>query len=249
MQTGASFAGAALVLSSLSYVAVAYAALPDSVDICVKENGTVRVIGPDFKKSECGKKDKLINISLTGTPGPQGEKGDKGDTGDTGPQGEKGDKGDQGDTGPEGSQGGKGDTGDVGPQGEKGDKGDTGDTGSQGLQGDKGDKGDTGDTGSQGDKGDKGDTGDAGADGVSGWEKVSATSASSSSDKSVTVTCTGSKKILGGGGTLSISNGKVVVSQSYPSADNEWTAKAVEVSGESSSWTVTAYAMCADILP
>jgi hypothetical protein len=132
------------------------------------------------------------------------------------------------------------------PQGPKGDKGDTGATGATGA---------TGSDGAAGAKGDKGDTGPAGTNGVSGWERVSASSANNSDvSKSVTVTCSGSgsKKVLGGGANTVYNTGgggtgKEALVKTYPSADNAWTAEAVEVSGDSSSWQLTVYAICATV--
>lgn len=67
---------------------------PLSVTLCVKNSGTVFMIGEGFKVADCKNNDKLINIDLSqGTQGPKGDKGDKGDTGDIGLQGEVGPQG------------------------------------------------------------------------------------------------------------------------------------------------------------
>jgi len=121
----------------------------------------------------------------------------------------------------------------------------------QGPKGDKGDTGATGATGAAGAKGDKGDTGATGAAGISGWERVNATSGNNASDvKSVTVPCTGSKKVLGGGANTAYNlapRGQEALVKTYPSADNEWTAEAVEVANDGASWSLTVYAICANV--
>jgi hypothetical protein len=82
---------------------------------------------------------------------------------------------------------------------------------------------------------------------VTNWERVSVTSASTSADKSVTAPCTGTKKLLGGGASLNINNKTVSITQSYPSTDSAWTAQALEIATEGSSWTVTAWAICGTV--
>ena len=60
----------------------------DQIEVCVKKNGLIYVIGEEFKRNDCKKNDSLLSWNIQGIPGP---KGDKGDTGDVGPQGPKGD--------------------------------------------------------------------------------------------------------------------------------------------------------------
>ncbi len=81
---------------------------------------------------------------------------------------------------------------------------------------------------------------------ISGWERISVISPSTSNDKSVSVSCTGNKKIIGGGGSISISDSKLAILSSYPSSDNTWIVDAAEISNFNSYWTVTAYAICVD---
>jgi hypothetical protein len=81
---------------------------------------------------------------------------------------------------------------------------------------------------------------------VSNWEKVTVTSASNSTDKpNISVSCTAGKKVLGGGGKVSDTSGKVGILNSYPSANDTWTVDAYEISGVSTNWTVSVYAICA----
>jgi len=90
-----------------------------------------------------------------------------------------------------------------------------------------------------------GSIGPKGDNGVSGWEKKTST-LTNSSDKTVTVTCSADKKVLGGGGTVTSVN-NVYLYENYPSADNTWTVSAHRASG-SGSWTLTVYAICASAL-
>jgi hypothetical protein len=78
-------------------------------------------------------------------------------------------------------------------------------------------------------------------------EVVSSTSSSSSSNKTVTVTCPTGKVVLGGGALLPSGGYEayLVVYNSYPSATNAWTVQVVEGDSLSSSWSFTAYAVCA----
>lgn len=137
----------------------------------------------------------------------------------------------------------------------KGDKGD---------KGNKGDKGDKGDTGAQGTAGKDGIDGKDGIQangvnniitGISGWERVSATSDNLAKDelKRVQVSCTGNKKVLGGGAYTTMAelgiNGAIA---SFPSSDNTWQAGAKEYrhlneGGYPHAWSVTVYAICADV--
>jgi hypothetical protein len=78
---------------------------------------------------------------------------------------------------------------------------------------------------------------------VTGYEIRTATSASSSSDKSITVDCTGSKVVVGGGATVADTEFVVLV-RTYPVDSNTWEARAVENDGTNDSWTVTVYAIC-----
>lgn len=169
-----------------------------------------------------------------GDPGPQGQQGDAGAPGAQGEQGPQGDKGDPGDTGPQGEKGDKGDPGDPGPQGDKGDPGDPGDPGPQG------DKGDPGDPGPQGEKGDPGLQGPPGptlaaSTLVTGNAENSALNAPAGTVITATATCATDKVILGGGGIVMVTGGtenqtgRASLIESYASAADTWTAKAVVI--------------------
>ena len=74
---------------------------------------------------------------------------------------------------------------------------------------------------------------------------MSNTSAASSSNKSITATCTGGRKVVGGGAIIGAdASAQVGVTASYPSSATVWTATAVEFDNDFSNWTITAYAIC-----
>jgi hypothetical protein len=68
-----------------------------------------------------------------------------------------------------------------------------------------------------------------------------------SSDKTITLSCTGPlQKVLGGGYSLSVAGSdKVAVVQNYPASATSWTVQAIETSNVAGNWTLTAYAVCA----
>jgi hypothetical protein len=69
---------------------------------------------------------------------------------------------------------------------------------------------------------------------------------SSTANKTHSVTCNGTRKVLGGGGVISDSNPQI--NDSYPSADNQWTVSAAETGfGTGANWTLTVWAVCADV--
>ena len=57
-----------------------------------------------------------------------------------------------------------------------------------------------------------------------------------------TATCTGTKKVLGGG--ISNTNAAWQILQSYPAADSSWTATLTRSGG--GAHTITTYALCAN---
>ena len=64
------------------------------------------------------------------------------------------------------------------------------------------------------------------------------------SPKTVTVTCPGGTKVLGGGGlATNNSSGTVALTASYPSSDTVWTVTAERQSG-SGNWTLVASVIC-----
>jgi len=66
-------------------------AAENGVEVCVRKNGALFMIGDGFKRSDCLKNEKLISWNIVG---PQGPKGDKGDPGPAGPQGPAGNNND-----------------------------------------------------------------------------------------------------------------------------------------------------------
>jgi hypothetical protein len=108
--------------------------------------------------------------------------------------------------------------------------------------------------GPPGPRGDKGERGEPGPAGLAGLRAVSVTTATdSSSTKSVTATCPGGKRVLGGGATIiGAGPGGPVVVQSQPvgtdaASVDAWTTTAVEVGAYTPSWRLIAYAICADV--
>lgn len=79
---------------------------------------------------------------------------------------------------------------------------------------------------------------------------ISETSISSPEDsKTVTALCPVGKEVLGGGVRLNGANTKVVPTESAPAATSHvgWTASAREVEAEALNWSVTAFAVCAEL--
>ena len=96
-----------------------------------------------------------------------------------------------------------------------------------------------------------GATGATGATGVTyavGWEMRSATSASNSTNKSVTVDCTGSKVVTGGGATTN--DAAEINLSNNPVDSNTWSASGSEsILGSANNWTVTVWAICVNNAP
>lgn len=59
-------------------------AVGSTIEVCVKRNGAVFVIGEGFRRADCRRNDTLMSWHVTGVPGPKGDKGDKGDKGNSG---------------------------------------------------------------------------------------------------------------------------------------------------------------------
>lgn len=119
------------IIGVLSFSYIARAELP-TIDICVKNNGGVYVIGDNFNRDECKAQDHSYILSINPNGGPTGSMGESGPMGPAGPQG------DQGIQGPVGPKGDKGDTGDQGLQGIQGIPGIQGIQGPIGLSGPQG---------------------------------------------------------------------------------------------------------------
>lgn len=110
-------------LSGVFFVVVAAASLiswtlaqaeSPAITVCVKNGGTMYMVGEGFKRADCKDNDRLLSWNITGPQGPQGLQGVPGATGQVGQQGpigETGANGLQGPAGPQGPQGVQGPTG------------------------------------------------------------------------------------------------------------------------------------------
>jgi hypothetical protein len=122
---------------------------------------------------------------------------------------------------------------------------------SVGQVGPRGLPGPTGPTGPAGPVGPAGAAGAAGAAGVSGYEVVTQDSSpNSSSSQGFTISCPGSKKVLGGGGLIinAASHLGVALDGTGPISGNTgWVVQAHEVNPDSSAWSVRQWAICANV--
>ena len=113
-----------------------------------------------------------------------------------------------------------------------------------------GPQGPAGPAGPLGPAGPQGPAGPAGLNGVSGLEIVFATSpVDSLSPKTVTATCPGGKKVVGGGGyafNLGFPS-EVALVASFPFGANAWRAAAHEINAYVPNWIVRTYAVCANV--
>ncbi|MGH2872469.1 MAG: collagen-like triple helix repeat-containing protein [Solirubrobacteraceae bacterium] len=125
----------------------------------------------------------------------------------------------------------------------------TGLQGAAGLAGPTGATGATGPAGAQGPKGDTGPAGAQGPPGVSAYQIVTASSATDATAiKAVVANCPTGEDVLGGGispGTPSLDT--LAASNSYPSTDSQWFVSATDLASSPSSWTLVAYAICANV--
>ena len=174
----------------------------DLISVCIKQNGSMYMIGHGFTKEDCKTSDRIFSLGLVGPMGATGASGISGETGPTGATGAVGipgkvgpigSTGMPGSTGASGIQGNPGDAGPAGATGESGQIGSTGPTGlpgaigatgSEGPMGRQGDSGPTGASGRQGEagatgvQGDMGPTGAVGPTGSSGFGETGATGVS-----------------------------------------------------------------------
>jgi len=76
-------------------------------------------------------------------------------------------------------------------------------------------------------------------------------SADDEAAKTVTATCTGGTKVIGGGFELSsVSDTNVLVLASFPSSDTVWTVSGSDMTGGGDrSYAIRAYAICATVAP
>lgn len=79
------------------------------------------------------------------------------------------------------------------------------------------------------------------------YEQVSATSASTSANKDQTVDCPAGKSVTGGGCYISSTNTNLAIHRSYPVDSDTWGCRGHETDGVGASWTLTAYAICANV--
>jgi hypothetical protein len=101
----------------------------------------------------------------------------------------------------------------------------------------------------QGPKGDKGDRGEQGATGISGYEIVTTPVTANNTLHSVSVSCPGAKRVLGGGvraNAWALTSGPYVVSSNPNAAGTGWDVR-MAFHSASGSVTVTAYAVCATV--
>lgn len=88
-----------LIASALVAVVLAFAswqfakAEGEMITICVRNNGTVYVIGEGFRRADCRGNDQLLGWNVGGVPGPQGPAGVPGPQGIPGPMGPQGPQG------------------------------------------------------------------------------------------------------------------------------------------------------------
>ena len=188
-----------------------------------------------------------------------GQPGVKGDVGDQGPLGPTGPQGPIGRTGPQGPPGPVGPLGPTGPQGSKGDPGQSGPIGPEGSQGPIGPQGPAGQrgaAGTQGIQGPHGPQGVQGEPGVSDLQILTEESASNSSDKTVTALCADAGEDLSavsGGAMLSDPvRGSAAIVETRPfglagEVPTGWVASAAEINPYSGVWTLTVYAVCANV--
>jgi hypothetical protein len=78
---------------------------------------------------------------------------------------------------------------------------------------------------------------------------VTATSTSSVSPRSVTATCPVGKTAISGTAQLSPTNLTIALLGSYQTAAGNWIAEARETSNTGSNWTITATAICVNVIP
>jgi hypothetical protein len=230
-------------------------------------------VGPAGPAGAVGAKGATGPAGPKGAVGPAGPKGNTGATGAAGAQGPAGATGANGAAGAAGADGAPGATGAPGvdgapgPAGAPGADGAPGATGAPGADGAAGADGAPGATGApgadgaqglqgdpwpEGPQGPQGDVGPAGADGAgaAGYDRKSDASADDENAKSVTATCTGGRKVIGGGFAVTdVSNGFYpVVTANGPSSDTAWTVESTSTSGaQDRSYALTAYAICATV--
>lgn len=105
-----------------------------------------------------------------------------------------------------------------------------------------------GPTGPQGPAGPAGPAGAAGPPGLSAVERVEVTTTSSTiSPRTAQLQCPSGKRLLGGGARLNGGGANVAIQASFPNNDNIYTAIGREVVGTNANWSLTAFAVCANV--
>ena len=204
--------------------------------VCVNTGtGAARYIS---SSETCRSNEQAVPLTSGGVPGPEGPAGPEGPMGPEGPAGPQGPAGATGPAGPTGATGPAGPMGPAGPQG------------TVGPQGPAGDDGATGATGPMGPQGPAGADGLQGESGVSGVQFVTAVAGDlANGTASVNAWCPAGKTAIGGGANILNGGTVVILTGSRPvlSGGNSigWFAAAVETAEYPTSWTVTAYAICA----
>jgi hypothetical protein len=130
-----------------------------------------------------------------------------------------------------------------GPRGQPGDRGPAGPEGPAGATGPAGPPGPTGQRGEQGPQGPPGPAG------ISNLERLSSESSAGSADtRSVSVSCSEGRKVVGGGAEASGAPVPIAIQASKPNADGTgWEATAVATQATTSSWKLTVFAICAKV--
>lgn len=94
--------------------------------------------------------------------------------------------------------------------------------------------------------GPSGPAGPAGPPGLSAVERVEVTSVvNSTPSRSAAITCPTGKRLLGGGARLNPALPQVALQQSFPDNDNVYRATAREIVSTGTTWSLTAFAVCA----
>jgi hypothetical protein len=205
----------ALAAATLATSAFAHGGDGSVIHACIhKQTREVRIVPP---KKQCKASEKAKHWAIRGPEGPAGADGA---TGPAGADGATGPAGADGATGPAGADG------TTGPAGADGATGPMGPTGPAGADGADGATGPTGPSGS-----------------IDDLVIVSNTSVSDSNNKSISVSCTGGRNVVGGG--FVSSHASVGAQASYPSNATTWTVDGAEFQNTNTVWTITAYAICA----
>jgi len=84
------------------------------------------------------------------------------------------------------------------------------------------------------------------ASGIQEYEVISAASSATSANKEVTANCSAGLSIIGGGAHIDDTDTNLALAFSRPTATNDgWEARGHETDNVSATWTLTAYALCA----